>query len=131
MMKQKLALILILAASSLFAQPVAPPADIVGLGFVGHQVADLERSIKYYEAIDFKLVEGPSKWEIDKDLNKLGNTPNAESRTATMQVQSSVSDVPFRLILRQYRGIPQQDWSTLNSFDLGANHIDLTVDNVS
>jgi len=125
------ALALSLATLALFAQAATPPADIVGLGFVGHQVADLERSIKYFEAIDFKLVEGPSKWEVDKELNQLGNTPNAESRTATMQVQSSVSDVPFRLILRQYRGIDRQDWSTLNSFDLGANHIDLTVDNVS
>jgi len=45
-----------------------------------------------------------------------------------MRVQSSVSDVPFTLVLRQYRGIERQDWSKLTSWDLLASHIDLTVD---
>jgi catechol 2,3-dioxygenase-like lactoylglutathione lyase family enzyme len=111
-----------------FAQPSDRPADVVGMALVGHQVADLERSIKYFEAINFKVLEGPGKWIVDKELNKLGNTPGAESRTATMQVQSSVSDVPFTLVLRQYRGIERQDWSHLNSWDLLASHIDMTVD---
>jgi catechol 2,3-dioxygenase-like lactoylglutathione lyase family enzyme len=49
-----------------------------------------------------------------------------------MKVQSSVSDVPFTLVLRQYRGIQRQDWSKLPSWNLLASHIDLTVDgNVS
>jgi catechol 2,3-dioxygenase-like lactoylglutathione lyase family enzyme len=117
-----------LALSSLSAQPVPRPADVLGLAFVGHQVADIERSIKFYEAIDFKLLEGPNAWTVDSDLNKLGNTPGAESRTATMRVQSSVSDVPFTLQLRQYRGIARQDWSKANSWDLLSSHIDLTVD---
>jgi catechol 2,3-dioxygenase-like lactoylglutathione lyase family enzyme len=121
-------LVLALATPSLFAQPSGRPADVVGMALVGHQVADLERSIKYFEAIDFKVLEGPGKWIVDKELNKLGNTPGAESRTATMQVQSSVSDVPFTLVLRQYRGIDRQDWSHLNSWDLLASHIDMTVD---
>lgn len=117
-----------LAAPSLFAQAANRPSDVLGLAFVGHQVSDLERSIKFFEAIDFKVVEGPSAWKVDEELNKLGNTPGAESRTATMQVQSSVSDVPFKLVLRQYRGIERQDWSKLNSWDLLSSHIDLTVD---
>jgi catechol 2,3-dioxygenase-like lactoylglutathione lyase family enzyme len=119
------ALVLALAPLLLFAQP---PSDMVGLALVGHQVADLERSIRFFEAIDFKVAEGPSAWTVDKELNKLGNTPGAESRTATMKVQSSVSDVPFTLVLRQYRGIPRQDWSMLPSWNLLASHIDLTVD---
>ena len=109
-------LVLTLAMPSLFAQPSDRPSDVLGLAFVGHQVSDLERSIKYFEAIDFKVVEGPAKWTVDKELNKLGNTPGAESRTATMKVQSSVSDVPFTLVLRQYRGIARQDWSQLTSW---------------
>ena len=126
------AVVLTLATWSLFAQPAltqpaSRPSDVVGLALVGHQVADLERSIKFFEAIDFKVVEGPGAWTVDKELNKLGNTPGAESRTATMRVQSSVSDVPFTLVLRQYRGM-RQDWSKLNSWDLLASHIDLTVD---
>jgi catechol 2,3-dioxygenase-like lactoylglutathione lyase family enzyme len=116
------------AAPGLFAQAVNRPSDVLGLAMVGHHVADLERSIKFFEAIDFKVVEGPGNWSIDPELNKLGNTPGAESRTATMGVQSSVSDVPFTLVLRQYRGIQRQDWSKLKSWDLLSSHIDLTVD---
>src|SRR5580698_11101017 len=107
-----------LVTPSLFAQAADRPSDIVGLAFVGHQVADLERSIKFFEAIDFKVAEGPGAWTVDKGLNKLGNTPRAESRTAIMRVQSSVSDVPFTLVLRQYRGIQRQDWSKLTSWNL-------------
>jgi catechol 2,3-dioxygenase-like lactoylglutathione lyase family enzyme len=117
-----------LAASSLFAQQSDRPSDIVGLGFVGHNVSDLERSIKFFEAIDFKVAEDPSAWTVDKEVNKLGNTPGAESRTATMTIQSSVSGVPFTLVLRQYRGIQRQDWSKLDSWNLLNAHIDLTVD---
>ena len=127
-----LLLALALATPSLFAQASDRPSDMVGLALVGHQVADLERSIKFFEAVDFKVAEGPSAWAVDKEVNKLGNTPGAETRTATMRVQSSVSDVPFTLVLRQYRGIERQDWSMLPSWNLLASHIDLTVDgNVS
>jgi len=116
------------ATPALFAQASDRPSDVLGLAFVGHQVSDLERSIKFFEAIDFKVVDGPGKWTVDKEANKLGNTPGAESRTAKMTVQSSVSDVPFTLLLRQYRGTARQDWSKLTSWNLLASHIDLTVD---
>jgi catechol 2,3-dioxygenase-like lactoylglutathione lyase family enzyme len=119
---------LALAAPSLFAQAADRPSDVLGLAFVGHQVSDLERSIKFFEAIDFKVAEGPGAWTVDQELNKLGSTPGAESRTATMKVQSSVSDVPFTLVLRQYRGIERQNWNKLTSWNLLASHIDLTVD---
>ena len=122
-----LALALAVAAPLLFAQSSDRPSDMLGLGLVGHHVSDLERSIKFFEAIDFKVAEGPGNWIVNKELNKLGNTPGAESRTAIMKVQSSVSDVPFTLVLRQYRG-RRQDWSKGNSWDLLASHIDMTVD---
>jgi catechol 2,3-dioxygenase-like lactoylglutathione lyase family enzyme len=120
--------IVTLAAAPLFAQPPDRPSDVLGLAMVGHNVADLERSIKFFEAIDFKVAEGPTAWKVDQELNKLGNTPGAETRTAVMKIQSSVSDVPFTLVLRQYRGLPRQDWSGANSWDLLNSHIDLTVD---
>jgi catechol 2,3-dioxygenase-like lactoylglutathione lyase family enzyme len=120
---------LILAvALTVTAQQPNRPADVLGLAHVGHSVSDIDKSIKFYQALDFKLAEGPTAWAVDKDLNKLGNTPGAESRTATMKVQSSVSDTPFTFVLRQYRGITRQDWSKGNTWDLLAAHIDLTVD---
>src|SRR5262245_48213090 len=122
------ALLLALPMPSLSRQQTSRPSDVLGLALVGHHVSDLERSIKFFEAIDFKVVDGPSAWTVDKELNRLGNTPRAESRTAIMKVQSSVSDVPFTLVLRQYRGIQRQDWGKGNTWDLLASHIDLTVD---
>ncbi len=122
-----LGLLLAVATPVLLAQ-AAPPADMLGLAMVGHQVSDLERSIKFFEAIDFKVAQGPTNWTVDKDLNKLANTPGAETRTAIMKVQSSVSDIPFTLVLRQYRGVERQDWSKANSWDLLSSHIDLTID---
>jgi catechol 2,3-dioxygenase-like lactoylglutathione lyase family enzyme len=74
------------------------------------------------------VAEGPGPWIVDQELNKLGNTPGAESRTAVMKVQSSVSDVPFTLILRQFRGVPRQDWSKRKSWELLSSHIDLTIE---
>lgn len=120
-------------AASGFGQPLAKlTPDVLGLAQVGHNVADLDKSIEFFKAIDFKVVQGPTAWKKDDEVNKLGNTPNAETRTAVMQVQSSVSDVPFTLVLRQYRGIERQDWSKLNSWDLLSSHIDLTYEgNVS
>ena len=123
------ALGIVLSISALIAaQQANRPSDVLGLVHVGHHVSDIERSIKFYEALDFKLAEGPSAWTVDKDLNKLGNTPGAESRTAVMKVQSSVSDTPFTFVLRQYRGVQRQDWGKGNTWDLLASHIDLTVD---
>jgi catechol 2,3-dioxygenase-like lactoylglutathione lyase family enzyme len=118
----------VLITTPLFAQPSDRPSDMVGMAFVGHQVSDLERSIQFFEAIGFTAAEAPGDWRVNQELNRLGNTPGAESRTAILKVQSSVSDVPFTLILRQYRNIKRQDWSKRNSWDLGANHIDMTVD---
>jgi len=117
-----------LPTPSLLSQQTSRPSDVLGLALVGHHVSELERSIKFFEALDFKLVEGPTAWTVDKELNKLGNTPGAESRTAVMKVQSSVSDVPFTFVLRQYRGTTRQDWGKGNTWDLLASHIDLTVD---
>ena len=43
--------VLTLAAPSLFAQPSDRPSDVLGLAFVGHQVSDLERSIKFFTSV--------------------------------------------------------------------------------
>jgi hypothetical protein len=101
----------------LFAQhqfehpPVAGSKDIEEPFQVGHQVADLERSVKWYVASGFTLAEGPSAWTMDKELNQLCNTPGAESRTAILKVQGFGSDARYTLVLREYRGISRQNWS--------------------
>ncbi|MGD0957979.1 MAG: VOC family protein [Candidatus Acidiferrales bacterium] len=99
---------------------------VLGMAFDGHQVSNLDQSIKYYEVLDFHL-SSKTDWKVDKVANQLGGTKGAESRTAIMTTQSSVSDKPFNLILREYRGIDRKNWSNLSSSDLGAGHMDLTV----
>jgi catechol 2,3-dioxygenase-like lactoylglutathione lyase family enzyme len=102
-------------------------AKVLGIAFDGHQVSNLDESIKYYEAIDFHLMGKPTDWAVDKAVNELGGTKGVESRTAIMTIQSSVSDKPFTLILREYRGIERKNWSALSSSDLLSGHMDLTV----
>ncbi|HKV05048.1 MAG TPA: VOC family protein [Candidatus Acidoferrales bacterium] len=118
-----------LARSSAGAPNAATPAEqgkVLGMAFDGHQVSNLDQSIKFYEVLDFHL-SSKTDWKVDKVANELGGTKSAESRTAIMATQSSVSDEPFDLILREYRGIPRKNWSDLNSAALGAGHMDLTV----
>jgi len=101
-------------------------AKVLGMAFDGHQVSNLDNSIKFYEVLDFH-VSSKTDWKVDKVMNALGGTKGAESRTAVLTTQSSVSDKPFDLILTEYRGIDRKDWSNLTSADLGAGHMDLTV----
>jgi hypothetical protein len=100
---------------------------VLGMAFDGHQVSNLDQSIKFYELLDFRVQGKPGDWKVDKIANELGGTPGAQSRTVVMLTQSSVSDKPFPLILREYRGIDRKDWSQLDSAALGAGHMDLTV----
>src|SRR5262249_45007561 len=51
---------------------------VLGMAFDGHQVSNLDNTIKYYETIDFH-VKSKADWHVDKTLNKLGNTPGAET----------------------------------------------------
>jgi catechol 2,3-dioxygenase-like lactoylglutathione lyase family enzyme len=119
-----------LARSSPRASGAGAASDegkVLGMAFDGHQVSNLDQSIKFYDVLDFHLLGKATDWKVDKVANELGGTKGAESRTAIMVTQSSVSDQPFNLILREYKGIDRKDWSNLTSADLGAGHMDLTV----
>ncbi len=99
---------------------------VLGMAFDGHQVSNLDSTIKYYETIDFH-VKSKTDWHVDKTLNKLGNTPGAETRQAVMETLSSVSDKPFDITFTEYRGIDRKNWSSLGLGDLLSGHLDLTV----
>jgi catechol 2,3-dioxygenase-like lactoylglutathione lyase family enzyme len=102
--------------------------QVLGMAFDGHSVSNLENSIKFYEILDFKVVQKPAGWKVDKSLNKLQGLPaGTQSRTAILATQSSVSDTPFDLVLHEYKDIDQKNWSKLDSGALGAGHMDLTV----
>ncbi len=99
---------------------------VLGMAFDGHQVGNLDTTVKFYETLGYP-VASRTDWKVDKIANALGGTKGAESRTAIINMPSSVSDKPFPLILREYRGIDRKDWSKLTSSDLGAGHMDVTV----
>jgi catechol 2,3-dioxygenase-like lactoylglutathione lyase family enzyme len=113
-------------AHAVAASPDASNPMVMGMAFDGHQAADLDMTVKFYETLGYPLASR-TDWKVDKVANALGGTKGAESRTAIVNIPSSVSDKPFPLILRQYRGIDRKDWSTLTSSDLGAGHMDVTV----
>ena len=97
-----------LARSSPRASGAGAASDegkVLGMAFDGHQVSNLDQSIKFYDVLDFHLLGKATDWKVDKVANELGGTKGAESRTAIMVTQSSVSDQPFNLILREYKGI--------------------------
>jgi catechol 2,3-dioxygenase-like lactoylglutathione lyase family enzyme len=113
------------------AKAASPAPDlnnplVQGMAFDGHQVSNLDNTIKYYETIDFH-VKSKTDWHVDKTLNQLGNTPNAETRQAVMETLSSVSDKPFDIIFTEYRNIDRKNWNTLGLGDLLSGHLDLTV----
>ena len=118
-----------LSRSSAGAANAAPDGGnpmVLGMAFDGHQVSNLDNTMKYYEQIDFH-VKSKTDWHVDKVLNKLGNTPGAESRQAVMETLSSVSDTPFDITFTEYRGIDRKNWSSLGLGDLLSGHLDLTV----
>ncbi|MGA9884621.1 MAG: VOC family protein [Candidatus Acidiferrales bacterium] len=122
---------LAVALASVRVQKVAADAgntQVLGMAFDGHSVSNLENSIKFYKILDFKVVRKPSGWKVDKTLNQLEGLPaGTQSRTAVLATQSSVSTTPWDLILHQYKGVDQKNWSKLDSGALGAGHMDLTV----
>jgi catechol 2,3-dioxygenase-like lactoylglutathione lyase family enzyme len=108
------------------ASPDTGNTMVVGMAFDGHQAANLDNTVKFYETLGYP-VASRTDWKVDKVVNALGGTKGAESRTAIINIPSSVADKPFPLILREYRGIDRKDWSNLTSSDLGAGHMDVTV----
>ncbi len=118
-----------LARSSAPTPNTGAPADegkVLGMAFDGHQAANLDNTVKFYETLGYP-VASRTGWKVDKVVNALGGTKGAESRTAIINIPSSVADKPFPLILREYKGIDRKDWSNLTSSDLGAGHMDVTV----
>ena len=119
-----------LARSSAHASRAAADtgaADVLGMAFDGHQTANLDATVKFYVTMGYP-VASKTDWKVDKVANALGGTKGAESRTAIINIPSSVVvGKPFPLILREYRGIDRKDWSNLTSSDLGAGHMDVTV----
>jgi catechol 2,3-dioxygenase-like lactoylglutathione lyase family enzyme len=101
---------------------------ILGVAFDGLQVANLERSIAFYELLGFKLTTAANPtWHSDESINQLCHTRGASSRSAALTMPSIASGKPFTLLLHEYKGIARTNRAALKPRDPGASHFCVTV----
>lgn len=104
------------------------PGKVLGIAFNTVTVSNLERSIEYYKAIGFALVgETDPPWIEDEAANRLYNTPEAKSRTASMTINTAGSGQPFTLHLREYEGVQRGDRVDYPARNPSSSHIGLMV----
>jgi catechol 2,3-dioxygenase-like lactoylglutathione lyase family enzyme len=106
------------------------PTDgkVLGIAFVGRMVADLDKSVPFYEAIG--LIRDPSvdsSWQRDEALNHLFGIKGARSRTAKLTVNSNISGKPFAIYLHEIKGIKRITVGGYPPWEPGASHFGLVV----
>ena len=89
--------------------PSSPPATdgkVLGIAYVGRMVADLDKSVPFYEAIGLTRDSSvDSSWRRDEALNHLFGLKDARFRTAKLTVNSNISGKPFAIYLHEVQGI--------------------------
>jgi catechol 2,3-dioxygenase-like lactoylglutathione lyase family enzyme len=116
------------ANASSTAATVATHGKVLGIAFVGRMVADLDKSIPFYEAIG--LSRDPSvdsSWRRDEALNRLFGIKGAQFRTARMTVDSNISGKPFAIYLHELRGIKRITVGGYMPWEPGASHFGIVV----
>ena len=113
----------VLALTAALPGASAAEGQVIGMSAVSRQVANLDRSIAYYEAMGMKVSAPPAGWTADPLYQQLFRAPGAEWRTAWMTADSGLYMAPFTLVLREFRGIDRQDWSGLKTWSPGMSHI--------
>ncbi len=114
------------------ASPTAAPdreaGRVVGLAFVGRMVANLDRSLRFYEAIGFTQDPGvDSSWHRDASLDRLFGIRGVEVRSAKLTIDSNISGRPFIVYLRELKGIKRQHLAGYHPWEPGATHFCLFV----
>ena len=123
---------LLLSGAALAADtPSAPPAPagkVVGIAFVGRMVADLDKSIPFYEAIGLtRDASVDSSWRRDDALNHLFGIKGARFRTAKFTINSNISGKPFAIYLHEVQGIKRLEVGGYPPWEPGASHFGLVV----
>jgi catechol 2,3-dioxygenase-like lactoylglutathione lyase family enzyme len=112
-------------AASASAAADQSPARIA---LVGRMIADLDKSVPFYEALGFTRDPSvDSSWHQDEQLNQLFGIKSATSRTARLTVNSNVSGNPFTLYLHELRGIQRKSIAGYPPWEPGASHFGLVV----
>lgn len=101
---------------------------VIGFGFTGRMVADLDQSVAFYETLGFKRDPAArSGWHRDKAIAKLYGVPGIESRMAKMYINTSNSGKRFVLYLHEVRGVERRNLSVHAAWEPGALHFGLVV----
>jgi hypothetical protein len=80
-----------LSQSAAAPAPTAGQSKVVGLGFVGRMVADLDRSVAFYKALGFSQDPAAnSDWRKDEVVEHLYDVKDVQTRMAKMYVNSNV-----------------------------------------
>lgn len=120
----------LILASLILASPLAAQdgGRVVGLSFTGRLVANLDRSVEFYEALGFRRdPAADSAWRQDEVIEQLYGVRNIETRMAKMAIDSNVSDGDFVVYLREIRGIPRSNLAVHSAWEPGATHFGLVV----
>jgi len=108
--------------------PPTPAASPARIALVGRMIADLDKSLPFYEALGFKRDESVDiSWHQDDALNRLLGIKSTTSRTARLTVDSNVSGKPFTLYLHELRGITRKSVAGYPPWEPGASHFGLVV----
>ena len=101
---------------------------VLGIAFVGRMVADLEKSIPFYETLGFtRDPSTDSSWRRDDGLNHLYGIKGARVRSARMTINSNVSGKPFAVYLHELRGIKRTKLGGYTPWEPGASHFGIVV----
>ena len=85
-----IAALLALCSIRAFAQPPAPPGDVVGVGGFSHIVENMERSVAFYrDVLGLEMPNPPRPFDSVSWIIDIGNTPGAQSRPAILHIPGS------------------------------------------
>ena len=92
------------SGTATFGQQPAPAGDIIGVGNFAHIVEDLESSLGLYRDVFGLRVIVQTEFAANDAIQAMGNTPDAESRIAVLEVPG----LELGIELIEYRGIDRE-----------------------
>jgi catechol 2,3-dioxygenase-like lactoylglutathione lyase family enzyme len=119
---------LVLSAPALSQTPGNGRGKVVGIAFVGRMVADLDKSVAFYEAIGFSQDPAANPaWRKDEVVEHLYGIKGVETRMAKMFINSTPSGQRFVVYLRELKGIKRKNLAGYTAWEPGASHFGLVV----
>lgn len=120
--------ITILACLAISTAYAADAGRVLGIGFTGRLVANLDQAVAYYEALGFKRdPAADSAWRKDDVVERLYGVSGIETRMAKMAINSNVSNGNFVVYLREVRGVARNNLAVHAAWEPGATHFGLVV----